>query len=230
MTYRCQSGGAVYEYAHDSLGDVTPAPEPTGDLIVDPLALVALCISIFAALVGLSALIWNIIAWVRSGHRVVVEIEAVVRNPGRSASWVGRRGKRDWPAASVPPSHVPYSVVFVKIIARNTGRAAVNIERFFFAVGKPAENKNMSWTFDYEPSLPQRLEPGASASREYLLTDIEAFARREGRQRFQGAVELGDGTSRRSPLSFDLDAPDRGAAFLATPTGQTFQTPAPRDE
>jgi hypothetical protein len=209
---------------------VTPAPEPTGDPVVDPLALVALCISIFAALVGLSALIWNIIAWVRSGHRVVVQIEAVVRNPGRSASWVGRRGRRGWAATSVPPSHVLYSVVFVKITARNVGRAAVDIERFYFSVGKPAQNKNMSWTYDDDPPLPQRLEPGASASREYMLTNVEAFARREGSRRFRGAVELGDGTSRRSPLGFDLDARDRGAAFLATSTGQTLQTPAPRDE
>lgn len=203
-----------------------PVPEPIGD----PLALPAFIISIVAGVIGASALIWNIIAWVRSGHRVTVEIEAVVRNPKRGASWTGRRGRRGWPAASVPPSHVPYSVVFVSVTARNKGRAAVDIERFFFTVGNKAENKNMAWIFDGDAPLPHRLEPGAGVSREYMLTDVEAFTRREGRRRFRGAVDLGDGTSRRSPLSFDLNARDRGEAFLASSTGQTLQTPATREE
>ncbi|QMU98222.1 hypothetical protein FVO59_14280 [Microbacterium esteraromaticum] len=119
--------------------------------------------------------------------------------------------------------------MFVKITARNTGRAAVDIERFFVEVGEPSEEKNRSWVMKGDPALPQRLEPGSSASREYMLTEVEAFTRGHSRRRFRGAVDLGDGTSRRSPLSFDLDAPDRGAAFLASSTGQMLQTPAPSE-
>lgn len=64
-----------------------PTPAPTPAQIGDLLALPAFVIWIVAAVVGLSALIWNIVAWVRSGHRIVVEIETVVRNPGRGRSW-----------------------------------------------------------------------------------------------------------------------------------------------
>lgn len=208
---------------------MTPVPEPTGDPVVDPLALLALSISIFAASVGAGALIWNIIAWARSGHRVIVEIEAVVENPGRGSSWTGKRGKRTWDATSIPPSDVPYSVVFIKIIARNTGRAAVDIERFYVTVGTASEGKNMSWTMDDDPALPQRLEPGSSASRQYMISNIEGFVRREKRRRFRGAVALGDGSSRRSPLSFDLDADERGDVFLESGIGKTLRSPAPNE-
>ena len=196
----------------------------------DPLALPAFIISIVAASVGLSALLWNIIAWVRSGHRVVVEIETVVRNPKRNAEWTGRRGRSGWAAASIPPSHVPYSIVFIRLTARNVGRAPVDIERFYFTVGKPREDKNISWTFEGDPPLPQRLEPGSSTSREYMIGDIEAFTRREHRRWFRGAVALGNGKTRRSPLSFHIDAANRGSEFMASSAGQTLQTPTPNED
>jgi len=196
----------------------------------DPLALPAFIISIVAAGVGLSALLWNIIAWVRSGHRIVVEIETVVRNPKRNSGWTGRRGRFGWAAASIPPSHVPYSIVFIGLTARNVGRAPVDIERFYFTVGKPREDKNMSWTFEGDPPLPQRLEPGSSASREYMIGGIEAFTRREHRRRFRGAVALGNGQSRRSRLSFDIDRPNRGSEFLSSSAGKTLQTSAPKED
>lgn len=206
-----------------------PTPTPTSAQIGDLLALPAFVISIIAAAVGASALIWNIIAWVRSGHRVVVEIEAVVRNPGRGASWTGRRGRLRWNKASIPPSHVDYSIVFITVIARNRGRAPVSIERFYVTVGKPSANRNWSMTLKDDPPLPQRLEPGSSASREYMISEVEAFTRREKQHRFRGAVTLGDGRQRRSPRSFRIDRPDRGRAFLASPTGQVLGTPAPSE-
>lgn len=207
-----------------------PSPSPIPAQMGDLLALPAFVISIFAAAVGLSALIWNVIAWVRSGHRVVVEIEAVVRNPGRGASWTGRRGRLRWPIESIPPSHVPYSIVFIAITARNRGRAPVDIERFYVTVGKSSENKNWSMTLKDDPPLPQRLEPGSSTSREYSMSEVESFAKREKRRRFRGAVALGDGRQRRSRLSFRIDKRDRGAAFLASPTGRTLKTPAPSEQ
>lgn len=214
----------------DASLSVMPTPAPTPAQIGDLLALPAFVISIIAALVGASALIWNIVAWVRSGHRVVVEIETVVRNPGRGASWTGRRGRLRWNAASIPPSHVDYSIVFVTVVARNRGRAPVDIERFYVTVGKPSENRNWSMTLKDDPPLPQRLEPGSSASREYMISEVEAFTRREKQGRFRGAVSLGDGRQRRSRRSFDIDKPGRGDAFLASPIGQRLKTPAPREQ
>ncbi|MGX1703315.1 hypothetical protein [Microbacterium sp. NPDC055357] len=207
-----------------------PTPAPTPAQIGDLLALPAFVISIFAAVVGLSALIWNIVAWVRSGHRVVVAIETVVRNPGRGRSWTGRRGWLRWRAASVPPSHVDYSIVFVTVIARNRGRAPVDIERFYLTVGRSSQNKDISWTMVDDPPLPQRLEPGSSASREYMISEVEGFVRRERRRRFRGAVALGDGRRRRSRRSFNIDKRKRGDAFLASPIGQIMKTPAPSEQ
>lgn len=209
---------------------VMPTPVPTPVQIGDLLALPAFVISIVAALVGASALIWNIVAWVRSGHRVTVEIETVVRNPERGASWTGRRGRMRWSAASIPPSHVDYSIVFVRVIARNRGRAPVDIERFYLTVGRASRNRNWSMTLKDDPPLPQRLESGSSTSREYMINDVEAFARGEKRHRFRGAVALGDGRQRRSPRSFNIDRRRRGEAFLASPTGQRLKTPAPSEQ
>lgn len=206
------------------------ATAPIAQASGDPLAVPTFIISIAAGVVGLTALAWNIIAWVRSGHRVAVEIECVVRNPDRGAAWTGRRRRFGWGKASVPPSHVPYSIVFARLTARNVGRAPVDIERFYFTVGRPREGKNISWTFEDEPSLPQRLEPGSSASREYMIGEIEAFTRREHRRRFRGAVALGNGKGRRSRLSFDVDAADRGSEFMESSAGQMLQTPKPEQD
>ncbi|TAM71332.1 MAG: hypothetical protein EPN48_01820 [Microbacteriaceae bacterium] len=207
-----------------------PTLGPNSAQIGDLLVLPAFVISIVAALVGASALIWNIVAWVRSGHRVVVEVEVVVRNPGRNASWTGRRGRLRWPVASIPPRHVDYSIVFATVVARNRGRAPVDIERFYFTVGRASENRNISWTMVDDPPLPQRLDPGSSTSREYMIGEVEAFVRREKRHRFRGAVALGDGRQRRSRRGFNIDKRGRGDAFLASPTGQTLNTPAPSEQ
>ncbi len=197
----------------------------TSEQLGDSLALPAFIISIASGLVGLSALIWNIVAWIRSGHRVTVEIECIVRNPGRNASWVGRRKRFWWPNAAVPPRHVPHAIVFISVIARNRGRAAVDVERLFFTVGKPAKNKNISWVSEGDRPLPERLEPGSSISREYMIAEVEAFVRREKKRRFRAAVSLGNGMTRRSPTSFNIDKARRGQTFLASEHGQILQTP-----
>jgi hypothetical protein len=116
------------------------------------------------------------------------------------------------------------------VTARNRGRAPVDIDRFYFAVGKSSANKNISWVTDDDPPLPQRLEPASSACREYIITEIEAFTRREKRRRFRGAVSLGDGHHRRSRKSFNIDRRRRGRAFLKSSIGQTLSTALPAEQ
>lgn len=115
-------------------------------------------------------------------------------------------------------------------MARNRGRAPVDIERFYLTLGRSSQNKDISWTMVDDPPLPQRLEPGSSASREYMISDVEAFVRRERRRRFRGAVALGDGRRRPSRRSFNIDKRKRGDAFLASPIGQIMKTPAPSEQ
>lgn len=191
----------------------------------DPFAFPAFLISISSGVVGLTALIWNIIAWFRSGHRVTVETEIIVRNPKRDMFWTGRRGRCGWRNADIPPTHVPHCVVLISVIARNKGRTAVDIERFQVMVGKPSQNKNISWTFKDDQPLPQRLEPGSSASRKIMISDVEAFTRREKKKHFRTAVTLGNGKIRRSPRSFNIDKPNRGEGFLSSKKGKNLLEP-----
>lgn len=191
----------------------------------DPLALPALVIALVAVLVAAIALAWQIVSWKRSGHRVLVQLEVIVHNPKRGLSWTGKRGKWGWRASSIPPSRVAHSVVQVNLRARNRGRAAVDVERFFVMVGRVTQQKNRYWTFHDDSPLPQRIEPGASASRSFLLQEVESFVKHENKRRFRGAVALGDGSTRRSRLSFSIRTSKRGTAFLQSDTGQNLQSP-----
>ncbi|RIS78132.1 hypothetical protein [Mycobacteroides abscessus] len=121
--------------------------------------ILTLCLSVLALLVSVTALVWQVISWRRSGARLHVATK--------------------WGIAGSPPG----GRWFISIEARNTGRLATEINQVGFQMSKAEERRQI---LDFEDvlgmpiQLPRTLAAGGTTSVMYAADRLLATLHNEG--------------------------------------------------
>lgn len=147
----------------------------------ETMRLVTLAIAILALVVSSAALVWQIASWRRTGSFVKVE-----NRGGFTMHPVGM-------SPGLPPGK------FLRITARNVGRAPVDVEGWWFEVkGSDDAFVTPIQAWWQGPALPYRLDAGQSQAwwihEEGLLDAVKDGAV----VRVSGAVSLGTGKKRKA--------------------------------
>jgi hypothetical protein len=154
----------------------------------------SLAISIFAAVIALGALGWNVASYVRSGGRIRISLELTFDATNGATQRV--RPKR-WPKTQSELGVATWSRLSLVVIVRSVGRGDVTVQRI--AIGTSTKNSHAN-SSGIQVQLPHTMRAGGPALEYTRALADEEWLQHEGDGRVRGVVDLGDGRRVRGRL------------------------------